>query len=64
MQDFNLQNTLVELLTYVSNANEDELEGIQEQCRNLLEQLEGLDSDDPDVDGIIGPDDPDAYSTF
>ncbi len=62
MQDFNLQNTLVELLTYVSNANGDELEDIRVQCRNLLEQLEGLDSDDPDVDGIIGPDHPDAYS--
>ena len=39
MQDLNVQNTLVELLTYVANANGDELGAIQVQCRNLLEQL-------------------------
>lgn len=61
MQDFNLQNTLVELLTCVANANGDELEDIQVQFRNLLEQLEGLDSEESDVDGVIGPDHPDAY---
>ena len=62
MQEFNLQNTLTGLLTYVSNANGDELEDIQVQCRNLLEQLEGQDSDDSDVDGVIGPNHPDAYT--
>lgn len=64
MQDFNLLNTLVELLTYIANANGDELEDIQVQCRDLLEQLVAPDSDDSDVDGVSGPDHPDAYTSL